>query len=152
MKNNDKISMVIGLASLSLLAYNTHLNRKQSQLSGALGNIPLSPSETSSAVSSVSSVADTYVQRTFSAFQALKNNPEVQNTLKDLGIDVAVKDITLERTKNILSAYALFKIMTSLKSNGLKLAIVGGGIYALNKNKEKISMAYNELLGDNTVS
>ena len=125
MKNNEKIMIGVGLASLSLLAYNTYLNRKQAQMAGALGEIiPNVDVNSSGTIETVSSVADSYFKKAFSTFETIKENPQVQDTLKDLGVDVVVKDLTLDRAKNILSAYAIFKIMTAMKSNALKIAVV----------------------------
>jgi galactitol-specific phosphotransferase system IIB component len=154
MEKAEKISIGIGLLSVGLLAYNTHLNRKQAQMSGSLGELappidgqPVIQQE--GTLATVTSFADTYLQKAYASFNMIKQNPEVQSTLKDLGVDVVVKDITLDRAKTLLSAYALFKIIQSLKSNALKVAVLGGSVYALNKNKDKIALAYNELMGDN---
>lgn len=149
MKTNEKIIVGASLASLGLLFYNTYLNRKQAQLSGALGAIE-DVAIDGGTIQTVSSVADSYFHKAYNTFDTFKSNENVQEALKEMGLDVVVKDITLDRAKNILSAYAIFKIMTALKSNAIKIALIGGGVYALNKNKQKLSVAYNELLGDNT--
>ncbi len=149
MNKSDKTMLAISLTSLGLLAYNTHLNRKQAQLKGYLGELSDMTVTPDGAIETISSVADSYLKKAYASFETVKANPEVQKTLKDLGVDVVVKDLTLDRTKNILSAYALFKIMQSLKSNLLKVGIGAVTVYALNKNKDKLSMVYNEILGDN---
>lgn len=163
MKKNEKVMIGIAVGSFSLLAYNTYLNRKQASLSGALGaiedqaesgtsvldkiaiaNIPTL--DESNAVSSVSMIADTYFNKAYSSFDALTNNPEVQAKLKDLGMDVYIKDLNAERVKNIIAGYGVFKLMTALKSNALKIALVGGGLYIASKNRQKIQDAYTNVM------
>lgn len=163
MKKNEKIMIAIGGISLSLLAYNTYLNRKQASVSGALGAIEDQASggvsaldklaianaptlSEDNAVNSLSMVADTYFNKAYSSFDAIKNNPEVQAKLKDLGLDVYIKNLNSERLKNIIAGYGVFKIMTALKSNALKVGLVGGGLYLASKNRQKIQDAYANLM------
>jgi UDP-N-acetyl-D-mannosaminuronic acid transferase (WecB/TagA/CpsF family) len=161
--DSDKITILIGLGSFGLLAYNTYLNRKQSNLNGYMGaieeqtdsavsvldklaiaNVPTLTED--NAVNSISLVADTYFNKAYSSFDALKNNPDVQAKLKELGVDVYIKDLSAERVKNIIAGYGVFKLMTALKSNALKIGILGGGLYIASKNRQKIQDAYESVI------
>lgn len=156
MKKNEKIMVAVGFTSLALLAYNTHLNRKQAQMSGALGaisdpttiesSVPPYTIDDTGTVSTVSTLADTYFNKAYSTFESMKQNPEVQEKLKDLGLDIYVKNLNAERLKNIMAGYGLFKLMGAIKGNALKVGIVGGGLLIASKNRQKIQDAYNDIL------
>jgi len=111
-------------------------------------NIPLGPAgETTEQddlyINSISSMASSYVDRGINQFQNLTENDRVQEVLKDMGLVSTVKSLNKERIKNILTAYALLKLMTSLKANFLKIGVIGLAGYMAYSNKDKLTSLYD---------
>ena len=95
--------------------------------------------------SAVSSTAKHYSDALINKVMILKDAPQVQQTLSDLGLQPYVKDVNKEMVKNILTAYGTYKIVMGVKNNIIKIGAVGLAFWVFTQNKEKIMMALDNI-------
>ena len=98
----------------------------------------------------LSQTAKQYSDRLVDQIMLAKNTPAVQQTLSDLGLQTYIKDVNKEMVKNLLTAYGAFAIAMALKNNLLKVGVAGLAIWLFTQNKDKMQMAINNIIPDDT--
>ncbi len=104
---------------------------------------PAIVTEPTNYVETASSFADSYISRGFNQFKLVSEQEKVQEVLKDMGLSSSVRSLNKDRVKNILAAYALYRMFVGLKTNIFKVGIVGLGAYLAISNKEKLTALYD---------
>lgn len=91
-----------------------------------------------SIVSTFSNMASSSVESTLSKAGQLASSQEVQQFIKEQGLEPYLKDVTKDRVKNILSLFGLWYV-TKLFKNKFVLAGAGAlAVYVLYTNKDKL--------------
>lgn len=102
-------------------------------------------------IDTASTFADQYVSRGVNAVKSVLGSEQVQSQLKDLGLTLKAEDVKIATAKNLLAGYALYKIVLGLKSNLIKVGVVGGIGFLLLKNKQKISNMVASISSESTL-
>ena len=86
----------------------------------------------------LSNLASSSVDSTLSKAGQIASSEEIQQFIKDQGLEPYLKDVTKDRVKNILSLFGLWYISKLFKN---KYVLVGTGVlavYILYTNKDKL--------------
>jgi len=96
------------------------------------------------AVESVMRSTDEYVNRGLEKLQMATAAVNLDELSEDLGIGKISNQLTKDRLKTALAAYALYKLFRGMAGNLGKVAVAGGAIYLISKKKEYIRQIFNK--------
>lgn len=91
-----------------------------------------------SLISTVSNIASSSVETTLTKAGQFASSQEVQDFIREQGLEPYLKDVTKDRIKNILSLFGLWYVTKLLRN---KFVLVGAGalaVYVLYSNKDKL--------------
>lgn len=100
--------------------------------------------EASQPVEQITNLADNFLKQAFQKFQYASKTFELDKYSEEIGLGPISKQLTIDRVKTILAGYATLKIMNSVRSNFLKIGIVGGIGYLLLQNKDQFMALFNK--------
>lgn len=100
--------------------------------------------ESSAPVAQITNLADNFLQQGFKKFQFASKTFELDKYSNEIGLGPISKQLTLDRAKTILAAYALYRILNGMKSNFLKIGLGGISAYMAYQNKEGLMSLFNK--------
>lgn len=104
--------------------------------------------EETNAVTTISKAGVKYSERLIDQLLLIKEVPAVNQTLSDLGLKPYIKDVNKEVVKNVILAYGTFSLVNKMRSNILKIGIVGLTAWLFMENKGKIQTAIASITGE----
>jgi hypothetical protein len=100
--------------------------------------------ETSEPVAQITNLADNFLKRGYQQFQFASKTFDLDKYSEEIGLGPISKQLTLDRLKTILAGYAMIRIFTAVRSNMLKIAVLGGAGYLLMQKRDQISSLFNK--------
>lgn len=100
--------------------------------------------ESSGQVQAFTSLADQFLNQGYKKFQFAAQAVNIDQYSNELGLGDISKQLTADRLKTLLAAYAMVSLMAKLKSNIVKVgavAVVGALVL---KNKDYFKSVFNE--------